>query len=148
MVVVKMLLVIALIYIAIDDFLNFRIRNESVVAIIILILVKYFLSGLPIDYGFRIIFTFFVFACLLLSYWRGYLGGGDVKLLPLAFLWLEYSEWLLFYAILTIVTLLYAILALLKILPSDTSKGRPRMAYGPCISIAWILCIFLSQDIT
>ncbi len=145
MLAITILLIAVLVFVAIDDFLNFQIKNESISVLLLLICLKYFFSGLPADYILRMIVALVVFSSMLLAHWRGYLGGGDVKLLPLAFLWLGSTEWLLFYAILTVATLLYSILALLKILPSDMSKGKPRMAYGPCISIAWIMCIILNR---
>lgn len=138
---INIIMICLQVYILLDDFKNFRIRNESIIAVMGVILIKFILIGLPSDFSMRVAIALLVFLILLILYWRGYLGGGDVKLFPLAFIWLGTGEWLLFYSILTAATLIYAALALMKIFPSDLKNGKPRMAYGPCISIAWIISI-------
>lgn len=134
-------LVALLAYVIVDDYLNFRIRNEVIVIMLLLTALKYMINGLPDQFHLQFGYVVLIFFFLLIMFSRGYLGGGDVKLLPLAFLWLSVEKWLLFYTILTIITIIYATMALLDLVPTDKKNGKPRMAYGPCIALAWILCI-------
>jgi prepilin peptidase CpaA len=76
-----------LFYVAINDLREFKIRNEVVIILACLYGLYAFFSGEWVDAYRNVALALFMFVFLLIFYARGWLGGGDVKILTVGFLW-------------------------------------------------------------
>jgi prepilin peptidase CpaA len=136
---ILVVLVVVLAYVVLDDFRNLRIRNEVVLGLALLFLLKVALAG---DYRLGLshaAFALVMTALVLAFYAKGAMGGGDVKLLGVAFLWLGAENSFAFSLALLAVTLAYLLLARLGALPKHEVAKRTKIPFGPCIAAAWLL---------
>jgi prepilin peptidase CpaA len=80
-----------LFYVALTDLRSFKIRNDTIVALLALFLFHAVASGrwtqIGWQIGWNLGFALLRLAVMLAFYARNWMGGGDVKLLPVAFLW-------------------------------------------------------------
>lgn len=134
-----------LIFVILDDLRNYRIRNEAVAALTVLFLLRTALRGRYQEALSHVAFAAVMFAVLLLMYGlmnaRGRMGGGDVKLLGAAFLWLGIEHSFDFSLFLIAFTLAYALLAKLGSVPRQMVAARTKIPFGPCISAAWLVTL-------
>ena len=88
-----------------------------------------------------------MFALFFAMYAFGWMGGGDVKLLSVAFLWIGLDNALPFAFLLVAFTLAYvaAVNFLPIALPVKQAGGRTKIPYGPAISLAWIATLAVAQ---
>lgn len=126
-----------------DDLRNFRIRNEAVAALVGLFLLRAALRGQYQEAFSHAVFAAVMFAVFLFMYARGLLGGGDVKLLGAAFLWLGIETAFVFSLFLLAFTILYALLAKLGAVPKRRMAARTKIPFGPCIGAAWLVTSIL-----
>jgi prepilin peptidase CpaA len=129
-----------------DDLRNLRIRNEAVAALTVLFLLRAAVGGQYQEALRHAVFAAVMFAVFLLMYARGLLGGGDVKLLGAAFLWLGIEHSFVFLLFLLAFTILYALLAKLGAVPKRMVAARTKIPFGPCIGGAWLVMLILSLD--
>jgi len=136
-----------LVYVILDDFRNLRIRNEAVAALIVLYVLKEAIGGRYGEAVSHAAFAAVLFVLLLLFYARNLLGGGDVKLLVAAFLWLGIENSFLFSLLLLTFSVLYWLLAMLGAVSKRKVTARTRIPFGPSIAAAWLttLIILYSQ---
>ena len=129
-----------LIYIGIEDMLKFKIKNESIFVLLILYFFAALFTGAPAAIVSHVAFGLIMFAILLGIYALGWLGGGDAKLLSVAFLWLGFENAPLFAILLALAAGAYSVLLQFGyLLPGKPGlKGRTLIPYGPCIAAAWI----------
>src|ERR1700751_4309826 len=76
--------VAVLFYVALTDFLTFKIRNELIVLLLILYALFAFVTRSRIEVLTDIVLAVVIFAVLLWFYSQGAVGGGDVKLVTVA----------------------------------------------------------------
>lgn len=76
-----------LFWVAFTDFRQFKIRNELVLVLVGLFLLHSVVSGRWIEVHWHIGLAAVMLAGMLYYYSQGLMGGGDVKLLAVAFLW-------------------------------------------------------------
>ncbi len=76
-----------LFWVALTDLKEFKIRNEFVVLLGGLYLVYALLSGRWVSMAEHIAFAALMLAGMIYAYAREQMGGGDLKLLAVAFLW-------------------------------------------------------------
>ncbi|MCI0600624.1 MAG: prepilin peptidase [Beijerinckiaceae bacterium] len=138
---IRIALAAILIFVILDDLRNYRIRNEAVAALILLFLLRAILMGQFAEALSHAVFAAVMFAVLLLAYSRGFLGGGDVKLLGAAFLWLGMENSFLFSIFLLAFTILYVLLAKLGTVPKRMVSARTKIPFGPCIGGAWLVTL-------
>lgn len=140
---VKMGVCATLIYIIIDDLRNYRIKNYSLVFLLVLFLADTIIQGAYVDAGIQLLIALIFFVILLFPYARGLLGGGDVKLLAVAFLWLGGPQRMMFAILFFFSTLLYVVAAKCHLAPS---RGRTAVfiPFGPSIAGAWLLTLVAS----
>jgi len=83
----------------------------------------------------------------LIFYWLGHVGGGDVKLLTVAFLWTGIDYALVFSIVLLVLAMLVAGAAKLGWLKAAEreSDGRLRIAFAPSIAGALIVVVALES---
>jgi prepilin peptidase CpaA len=85
-----LILVIAaavLFYAALTDLKHYKIRNDVILVLILLFFAHAFVSNRWTGIAWNIGFAAFIFAVLIYFYSRRLVGGGDVKLLSVALLW-------------------------------------------------------------
>jgi prepilin peptidase CpaA len=138
-------LAVILTFVILDDLRNYRIRNEAVAALAVLFLLRTALRGGYQEALSHAAFAAVMFAVLLLMYVlmnaSGRMGGGDVKLLGAAFLWLGMENAFVFSLFLIAFTLAYALLANLGGVPRQMVAARTNIPFGPCISAAWLITV-------
>jgi prepilin peptidase CpaA len=76
-----------LLWVAVTDFRKFKIRNEFILTLIGLYVLYAVVSGNWIEAHWHAALAGIILAILLYYYARSQIGGGDVKLLAVAFLW-------------------------------------------------------------
>jgi prepilin peptidase CpaA len=79
--------VAVLFYVALTDFLTFKIGNEVVLLLLVLYILFAFVTRSRIEVVTDVILAMVIFAVLLWFYTQGVIGGGDVKLVTVACLW-------------------------------------------------------------
>jgi prepilin peptidase CpaA len=128
-----------LLYGAVKDLKEYSISNVFVLVLGGLFILHALLSGRWVTLHENIAFAVLMFACLVICYWKGWMGGGDVKLLGVAFLWvgvrcaLPFSLFLLFFAA------LHAMAIKLKWVEGRRVNDRQKIAFAPSISAALIV---------
>jgi prepilin peptidase CpaA len=91
-----------------------------------------------------LVFAAIMFFALLVFYALGWVGGGDVKILALAFLWVGFSGAPIFSILLAICSGAHAIAAKLGWVKSQlTDGGRRRIPFAPSVACAVIGTFFL-----
>jgi prepilin peptidase CpaA len=78
---------VVLFWMALTDFREFKIRNEMVLAVAGLYVLYAIVSGRWVAMPWNVGFALLMGAVMLYSYSRQHMGGGDVKLLTVAYLW-------------------------------------------------------------
>lgn len=126
-------------YVIVDDLRSYRIRNEVIVALLALFGAFYIVNGDTAAFLQNLQFGLAMFALFLAMYCFGMMGGGDVKLLAVAFFWMGVNNAMLFAMLLGVLSLVYVAGARFNLLPFRVDKGRTKVPYGPTIAMAWIL---------
>jgi len=137
---VLVLTAVVLVYAAIRDFQHYSISNPLVLTLAGLFLVHAVLSGRWSTLYENVAFALLMFAFLLLCYARGWMGGGDVKLLTVAFLWVGIHCALAFALLLLLFTSVHALAAKVKWVSARMVEGRLKIAFAPAVSAALIGC--------
>jgi prepilin peptidase CpaA len=135
----------ALIFVILDDLKNFRIRNEAVIFMAVLFLADAITRGQYHDTLAHLSFGGIMFLLIIAIYALGMMGGGDAKLLAVAFLWLGVGAATIFSALLLILTLVYWLGAYARVFPKQIVAGRMKIPYGPAIASAWLLTAALQK---
>src|SRR5260370_35249441 len=76
-----------LFYVARNDLRHYKIRNELILVLAALFFIHTLVSGRWVSAHWNLAFAFLMFVVMLLLYSRRLMGGGDVKLLGVGFLW-------------------------------------------------------------
>src|SRR5690349_2297373 len=85
-----------LFYAAFTDLRHFKISNELVAVLAALFFVHSFISGRWINLHWNLLVAVCVSVLLFIGYAKNALGGGDVKMLTVAALWVGYDCVLVF----------------------------------------------------
>jgi prepilin peptidase CpaA len=121
------------------DLREYKIRNELVLAMAGLFVLYALLIGQWFNLKWDLVFAAVMFVALLVFYVLGWMGGGDVKMLAVAFLWTGLSGALPFAVLLVIFSAAHAIAAKLGWAKSQvTESGRRRIPFAPSIAGALI----------
>ena len=129
---------------ALTDLKNYKIRNETVLLLASLFVLHAIASGRWVDAGWNIGLAAVVFAFLVYFYSRGWMGGGDVKILTVALLWTGVDCALVF----AILLFIFASLHLLAVrfgLTGSAAGGdeRRRIAFAQSVAAALIAVFML-----
>lgn len=145
LVMLAALLVVA----AVVDLRKREIPDWVVIAVAALALPFWWSSGLALwpEIALQLGVAAIVFACFAFAFTRGWMGGGDVKLLSALVLWLP---WQAVVALLVIMSLAGGALTLATVLHHRMKKagGVPEIPYGVAIAFAGLWLIgqrFLNQ---
>ena len=129
-----------LFYVAYNDFRHYKIRNELILVLAGLFFVHAFVSGRWVSVHWNVACSLLMFMVMLVLYSRRLMGGGDVKLLGVAFLWTGVDCALPFAVLLLLFAGIHAIAARLgwadvQVMDNDTRK---RIPFAPSIAAALI----------
>jgi Flp pilus assembly protein protease CpaA len=128
----------ALFYVAFNDLKHYKIRNELILILTGLFFLHAFLSGrwttLPWNLGFAAI----LFAIMLYPYSMKMMGGGDLKLLTVAILWVGPFCALPFALFLLLFAAIHALAVKFKLAEGKTIGKRQSVAFAPSVAAALI----------
>jgi prepilin peptidase CpaA len=126
------------------DCREYKIRNELVLALTGLFVLYAVLILQWSDLKWDIAFAVLMLVVLLALYAMGWMGGGDVKILAVAFLWTGLSGALVFSVLLAVFSGLHSLAAKLDWVPSRRAEdGRRRIPFAPSVAGALIGCFVL-----
>jgi prepilin peptidase CpaA len=134
-----------LFYAAVTDLRQYRIPNELVLLLIALFAIHAVLAGRLVELGWNLALAAIVFAALVFFYSRRWVGGGDVKILTVAFLWIGVDCALPFAILLFLFAMLHAIVAKLGWVGSQEGErsNERRIAFAPAVAAAMISAFIL-----
>lgn len=149
--IVQGLLALCLVLAAAEDAWRYRISNSLSAAIVALFIVVAALRGFRIDWLDHLAGAGLVFAVGVPMFARGWLGGGDVKLLTAVALWCGLGDLPLLLVLMSLVGggLVIVLMALRRALPA-TNEAAPRhgllrrngpIPYGIAIAFAALLVL-------
>jgi prepilin peptidase CpaA len=132
-----------LLYGAVKDLRDYSISNLFILSLGGLFILHAFLTGRWVTLYENIAFALLMFAVLIVCYARGWMGGGDVKLLVVAFLWVGVRCALPFSLFLLCFAALHTVAIKLKWLEGRRVNDRLKIAFAPSVSAALILSFAL-----
>jgi Flp pilus assembly protein protease CpaA len=129
-----------LLYAAIVDLKRYTISNAVIFTLGVLFLAYTAVTGRWSSLPWHIAIAGIIFAVLLYFYSRSWMGGGDVKMLTTAFLWIGSDGALLFAILLCFFSSIHGLAAKLNWLPSrhSANDARTRIALAPSVAAALI----------
>jgi prepilin peptidase CpaA len=130
-----------LFYIGFTDFRTFRIQNSSVVLLLVLYILDAVLLRSRYEILQNVLLAVVIFGVLLGFYARRLIGGGDVKLLSVACLWVGTHCALLFSAALLVFICLHLAAVRMGWAPTNSIEGRRGIPYAPALAAALISTI-------
>jgi prepilin peptidase CpaA len=129
-----------LFYVARNDLRHYQIRNGLIVVLAALFFVHALVSGRWMSAHWNIFFAVLMFIVMFFLYWCHLMGGGDVKLLGVAFLWVGIGCALPFALLLLLFACVHTISA--KLGWAETQRldndERKRIPFAPSIAAALI----------
>ena len=142
--VVLAVTVAVLLYAAFIDLKHYKISNELILLLIGLFALHAFLSDRWTSAAWNLGLAAGVFLFLVYFYSRHWIGGGDTKILPVAFLWTGIECAFLFVLLLLLFVLLHTAAARLGWMESRQDvDSRQRIPFAPSIAAALIATILL-----
>jgi len=121
------------------DLREYRIRNELILVLVSLFILYAVLTGHWAQLKWDVGFAALMFVVLLAFYGLGWMGGGDVKILAVAFLWTGLSGALPFAILLGLFSSAHSLAAKLGWARSQvTASGRRRIPFAPSVAGALI----------
>lgn len=128
-----------LFYVAWTDLREYKIRNNLVLALAGLFVLYTVLTGHWVVLRWDLAFAALMFVVLLAIYHLYWMGGGDAKLLMVAFLWTGLSGALPFAVLLALFGILHSLAAKFDWVKSQvTDRGRRRIPFAPSVAGALI----------
>ena len=132
---------------ALTDLREYKIRNELILALVGLFVLYTAVTGRWADLRSDVPFAALMFVILLVFYSRGWLGGGDVKILAVAFLWTGSSGALVFAVLLSFFSGGHTLAARFGWANSRvTASGRRGIPYAPSVAAA-LICTFMLRSL-
>lgn len=128
-----------LFYVAMTDLREFKIRNALMITLACLYGIYAFLSGEWVHAYWNVGFAAAMFVVMVVFYSWNWLGGGDVKFLTVAFLWVGIRHALPFALMLLVFAVAHIVLAeKFAWVPVRRTEGRARIPFAPSIAAALI----------
>jgi len=134
---------VALFYAALTDMREFKIRNDLILLLVGLFAVHAVLSGRWTEAHWNVAFAVFMFCVMLYFYTQNWMGGGDIKILTVGFLWVGFGCALPFAVLLVVFAMLHVLAAKLGWVKVQESGGRKRIAFAPAVAGALIVSFLL-----
>jgi prepilin peptidase CpaA len=130
--------VATLLWIAAADLREYRIRNELVIFLAGLFFPYAFFSGHWVHVHQHLGFAGITFLLMFWCYANALMGGGDLKLMTVAFLWTGTHCAVLYLIVLVGCALLHTFLAWLGWVDAQRVNGRIKIAFAPSIAAGLI----------
>jgi Flp pilus assembly protein protease CpaA len=126
-----------LFYAAWNDLRRQRIPNELIVVLTILYVIHAVVSGRWVEMHWNFALAFVMFLIMVVFYIWKTMGGGDLKLVTVGFLWAGFSCALPFTVLLLAFALIHAFLVKMGFVAAVGQDGR-RVPFAPAIGAALI----------
>ena len=127
-----------LLYVALKDLKHFRIRNELILVLTGLFFLHAFLSGRWVTLHWNLGFALLLFLIMLYFYAKKMMGGGDLKLLTVALLWVGPFCALPFALFLLLFVCIHIAAVKLKFTEARVVSDKKWIAFAPSIAAALI----------
>jgi prepilin peptidase CpaA len=129
------------------DLREYKIRNELILALAGLFVLYAVLTGHWAQLKWDLAFAALMFVVLLALYNTGWTGGGDVKILAVAFLWTGLSGALPFAILLALFSSAHGLAARFGWVKSQvTASGHRRIPFAPSVAAA-LICTFMLRSL-
>ena len=132
-----------LFYMALTDLKHFKIRNEFVLALAALFFLHAFVSGrwviIQWNFGFALLLSLIMFY----FYLKNMMGGGDLKLLTVALLWVGPFCALPFALFLLLFVCIHIAAVKLKFIEARVVSGKDWIAFAPSVAAA-LISVFIA----
>jgi prepilin peptidase CpaA len=132
-----------LFYVALTDFKHFKIRNELILVLIGLFVVHALLSGRWASAYWNLALAAFMFAVMLYFYAQNLMGGGDVKILTVGFLWIGLDCAFVFAVLMAIFAIIHVAAAKFGWVKVQQVGEHKRIPFAPLVAGAMIVCFML-----
>jgi prepilin peptidase CpaA len=141
--VVLVITAAVLFYAALTDLKYFKIRNELILVLIALFIIHALLSGRWVSAHWNLAFAAFMFAIMVYFYSQNLMGGGDVKILAVAFLWTGIWCAFVFAVLMAIFAMVQVAAAKFGWLKVQKVGEQKRIPLAPSVAGALIICFML-----
>ena len=141
--VVLILTAAMLFYVALTDLKHYKIRNEVILVLAALFFLHAVLSGRWTILHWNLGFAALLFLIMLYFYSMKLMGGGDLKLLTVAFLWVGPFCSLPFALFLLLFAGVHVLAVKFKLLEGQIANGRTKLAFAPSIAAA-LISVFMA----
>jgi len=131
-----------LFYVAVTDLRELKIRNELIVVLVLLYFAHALVSGRWASLHWHIGFALLTFTLMLFAYVRNIMGGGDLKLLTVGFLWSGVECAVPFALILCVFALVHTLVAKLGWVRAQWVNRRIKVPFAPSVA-AGLIGIYL-----
>ena len=128
--VVLVITAAVLFYVALTDFKEFRLHNELILVLAGLFVVHALLSGRWVIAHWNLAFAALMFGAMLYFYGQNLMGGGDVKILTVGFLWVGFRCALPFAVLLAIFAGVHVVAAMFGVGAGPTSRRQEAHSVG------------------
>jgi prepilin peptidase CpaA len=132
-----------LFYVALTDFKQFKIRNELILVLAGLFVVHALLSGRWVSAHWNLAFAALMFGVMFYFYAQNLMGGGDVKILTIGFLWVGFGCALPFAVLLAVFAAVHVVAAKFGWAEVQQVGDKKRIPLAPSVAAALILCFIL-----
>jgi len=132
-----------LFYVALTDFKQFKIRNELILVLAGLFVIHALLSGRWVSAHWNLAFAALMFGVMFYFYAQNLMGGGDVKILTVGFLWVGFGCALPFAVLLAVFAAVHVVAAKFGWAEVQQVGDKKRIPLAPSVAAALILCFIL-----
>jgi len=132
-----------LFYVALIDLKHYKIRNEFILVLTALFFVHAFLSGRWVTIQWNFGFALLLFVIMLYFYLKKMMGGGDLKLLTVALLWVGPFCALPFALFVLLFVCVHLVAVKLKLVETQVLNGKKWIAFAPAIAAA-LISVFMA----
>jgi prepilin peptidase CpaA len=130
-------------YVSLLDFKEYKIPNWSILLLVGLFLTHAFFSGRWINIQFNLGLALIIFLFSIYFYSRGLMGGGDVKILTIAFLWVGIDCALPLAVLIMLFATIHTGVAKLGWKVARSNEGRMRIPFAPSVGAALVSTFIL-----
>ena len=141
--VVLVITAAVLFYVALTDFKQFKIRNELILVLAWLFVVHALFSGRWVSAHWNLAFAALMFGVMLYFYAQNLMGGGDLKILTVSFLWVGFGCAFPFAVLLAIFSAVNVVAAKFGWAEVQQVGDKKRIPLAPSVAAALILCFIL-----
>jgi prepilin peptidase CpaA len=132
-----------LIYVALTDLKHYKIPNEFVLVLTALFFLHASLTGRWVTVHWNLGFALLLFLVMVYFYSKKMMGGGDLKLLAVALLWVGPFCALPFALFLLLFICIHLLALKLKLVEVQVVSGKKWIAFAPAVAAA-LISVFMT----